>query len=165
MTLFITMNSADRALQLQGAEHYHDTGSFIISAWSPGDGRSFRLFAGDDRTWLLVAVYHRYLRLPQLPAPQQAPAYLTGLPERVCPVECHGQDGKNMENVQNEVKYMIQPELAQPRTGSQEIRRQRRIRPELGRTCWMPTAVPNADAAQQPARPNQTGKLLSLRKS
>ena len=31
MTLFITMNSADRALQLQGAEHYHQTGDFIFS--------------------------------------------------------------------------------------------------------------------------------------
>ena len=31
MTLFLTMNSADRALQLQGAEHYHNTGNFIFS--------------------------------------------------------------------------------------------------------------------------------------
>ena len=29
MTLFLTMNSADRALQLQGNEHYYDTGNFI----------------------------------------------------------------------------------------------------------------------------------------
>src|SRR5436190_1511692 len=31
MTLFLTMNSADRALQLQGNEHYYDTGNFIFS--------------------------------------------------------------------------------------------------------------------------------------
>src|SRR4249920_1582031 len=31
MTLFLTMNSTDRALQLQGSEHYHDTGNFIVS--------------------------------------------------------------------------------------------------------------------------------------
>src|SRR6478736_4405916 len=31
MTLFLTMNATDRALQLQGVEHYHDTGNFIFS--------------------------------------------------------------------------------------------------------------------------------------
>jgi len=31
MTLFISMNTIDRNLQLQGSEHYHDTGNFIIS--------------------------------------------------------------------------------------------------------------------------------------
>src|SRR5688572_16148096 len=31
MSLFLTMNAADRALQLQNAAHYTDTGSFIIS--------------------------------------------------------------------------------------------------------------------------------------
>ncbi|MEJ7675306.1 MAG: hypothetical protein WKF59_22020 [Chitinophagaceae bacterium] len=31
MTLFLTMNSADRALQLQGSEHYADHGNFVLS--------------------------------------------------------------------------------------------------------------------------------------
>jgi hypothetical protein len=31
MTLFLLLNSSDRALQLQGNEHYHDTGSFLFS--------------------------------------------------------------------------------------------------------------------------------------
>jgi len=31
MTLFLLMNSTDRALQLNGAEHYHNTGNFILS--------------------------------------------------------------------------------------------------------------------------------------
>ena len=30
MSLFLTMNSADRALQLKGAAHYADTGNFIL---------------------------------------------------------------------------------------------------------------------------------------
>src|SRR5665213_4383609 len=33
MSLFLTMNSADRALQLQGNPHYVDHGSFILSGW------------------------------------------------------------------------------------------------------------------------------------
>lgn len=31
MSLFLSMNTSDRALQLQEHEHYHNTGSFIIS--------------------------------------------------------------------------------------------------------------------------------------
>ena len=31
MTLFLSMNTADRALQLQGAEHYKITGNFLVS--------------------------------------------------------------------------------------------------------------------------------------
>src|SRR5664279_3714795 len=33
MTLFLTMNSADRALQLQGNEHYLNNGDFILSGF------------------------------------------------------------------------------------------------------------------------------------
>ena len=33
MSLFLTMNAADRALQLQNAAHYTDTGNFIISGF------------------------------------------------------------------------------------------------------------------------------------
>ena len=33
MGLFLTMNAADRALQLQGNPHYTDHGSFIFSGW------------------------------------------------------------------------------------------------------------------------------------
>jgi hypothetical protein len=31
MSLFLLMNAADRALQLNGSVHYHDTGNFILS--------------------------------------------------------------------------------------------------------------------------------------
>ena len=32
MSLFLTMNASDRALQLQGNEHYHNTGGFVFSS-------------------------------------------------------------------------------------------------------------------------------------
>src|SRR6267154_2391833 len=31
MTLFLTMNTTDRALQLIPSEHYHETGNFVVS--------------------------------------------------------------------------------------------------------------------------------------
>src|SRR5687768_3789765 len=33
MLLFLTLNTSDRALQLQNNEHYHDTGSFLVSGF------------------------------------------------------------------------------------------------------------------------------------
>src|SRR6188474_711609 len=33
MLLFLTLNTSDRSLQLQGNEHYHDTGNFLVSGF------------------------------------------------------------------------------------------------------------------------------------
>src|SRR5258708_4913840 len=33
MLLFLTWNSSDRALQLQGSLNYHDTGGFLVSGY------------------------------------------------------------------------------------------------------------------------------------
>jgi hypothetical protein len=48
MTLFLTMNSVDRALQLQGSEHYHETGNFIFS------GLIAPLFSGMSESTLII---------------------------------------------------------------------------------------------------------------
>lgn len=115
MSLFLTMNATDRALQLQGSEHYHVTGSFIFS------GLLAPLFSGISATTLIVMErtcwwihiigilaflnylpYSKHLHIV-LAFPN---AYYARLPLM----------GKmtNMVSVQNEVKYMMQPELAPP---------------------------------------------------
>lgn len=115
MSLFITMNATDRALQLQGSEHYHVTGSFLFS------GLLAPLFSGLSTTTLIVIErscwwihiigilaflnylpYSKHLHIV-LAFPN---AYYARLP----------LIGKmtNMVSVQNEVKYMMQPELAPP---------------------------------------------------
>ncbi len=113
MSLFITMNAADRALQLQGSEHYHATGRFIVS------GGISSLFANisvstliiiERSCWWLHIIgilaflnylpYSKHLHI-MLAFPNAYFARLRPLGEM-----------KNMENVQNEVKYMMQPELA-----------------------------------------------------
>jgi heterodisulfide reductase subunit C len=115
MSLFLTMNAADRALQLQGAEHYHDTGAFIIS------GGLSNIFSGmnagtliiiERSAWWLHIIgilaflnylpYSKHLHI-MLAFPNAYYARLTA-PGKMT----------NMENVQNEVKYMMQPELAPP---------------------------------------------------
>ena len=113
MSLFLTMNATDRALQLQGSEHYHATGNFLFS------GLLAPIFSNVSTSTLIIIEracwwihitgilaflnylpYSKHLHIV-LAFPN---AYYARLPVA----------GKmsNMINVQNEVKYMMQPELA-----------------------------------------------------
>ncbi len=113
MTLFLTMNSADRALQLQGSEHYHETGNFIFSGMIAPLFSNFSSSAliGLERTcwWLHIIGIFAFLNyLPYSKHLHILLAFPNAYYARL------GIVGKmdNMENVQNEVKYMMQPELA-----------------------------------------------------
>lgn len=118
MTLFLTMNATDRALQLQGAEHYHDTGAFVISGGLSNifSGMSTGTLTGIERTawWLHIIGILAFLNyLPYSKHLHIMLAFPNAYYARL------GAPGKmtNMENVQNEVKYMMQPELAPPTNG------------------------------------------------
>jgi len=113
MSLFLKMNAADRALQLQGIEHYHDTGGFIFSGLlaSIFSGFSASSLIVIERTcwWLHIMGILAFLNY--LPYSKHLHiifafpnAYYARLPVL----------GKmtNMPSVQDEVKYMMQPELA-----------------------------------------------------
>lgn len=113
MSLFLTMNATDRTLQLQGNEHYPDTGNFIISGMLAPVFNGFSgstLMAIERSSWWLHIMgilaflnylpYSKHLHI-MLAFPN---AYYTRL-------EVMGKM-TNMENVQNEVQYMMQPELA-----------------------------------------------------
>lgn len=113
MTLFLMMNATDRALQLKGATHYHDTGNFIFSGWIAPLFSHFstaNLEVIEKTSWWLhitgILVFLNYLPYSKhlhimLAFPN---AYYARLPLL----------GKmtNMPSVQDEVKYMMQPELA-----------------------------------------------------
>ena len=113
MTLFLTMNAADRAIQLQGHEHYRETGDFLIS------GLIVPAFSGMPVSqlivierfcwWLHIAGIFAFLNyLPYSKHLHIILAFPNAYYARLAP------KGKmeNMENVQNEVLYMMQPELA-----------------------------------------------------
>ena len=119
MTLFLTMNSTDRALQLIPSEHYHDTGNFIVSGMIAPFFSTFtenNLIIIERSCWWLHIIgilaflnylpYSKHLHI-MLAFPN---AYYTRLDVK----------GKmhNMQNVQNEVKYMMQPELAPTADGN-----------------------------------------------
>lgn len=118
MSLFLTMNATDRALQLQGAAHYHDTGAFIIS------GNLAHIFSGlgtgaliaIERTawWLHIIGILAFLNY--LPYSKHLHIMLAFPNAYYARLDAPGKM-ENMENVQNEVKYMMQPELAPPANG------------------------------------------------
>jgi heterodisulfide reductase subunit C len=113
MTLFLTMNSADRALQLQGAEHYHETGNFIFS------GIIAPIFSGMSESSLIILertcwwlhIIGIFAFLNYLPYSKHLHILLAFPNAYYGKLEPMGEMD-NMQSVQNEVKYMMQPELA-----------------------------------------------------
>ena len=165
MTLFITMNSADRALQLQGAEHYHQTGNFIFS------GMIAPLFSGFSGSTLIILerscwwmhiigilVFLNYLPYSKhlhilLAFPN---AYYARL----------GIVGKidNMESVQNEVKYMMQPELAPPGDAPHQKFGAKDVFDLSWKSLLDAYSCTECGRCSTACPANQTGKLLSPRK-
>jgi heterodisulfide reductase subunit C len=113
MTLFLTMNGADRALQQIPSDHYHDTGNFIFS------GMIAPLFNGFNETtlialerscwWLHIIGILAFLNY--LPYSKHLHIMLAFPNAYYAKLDVQGKMD-NMQNVQNEVKYMMQPELA-----------------------------------------------------
>ena len=112
MILFLTMNSADRALQLRGEKNYHDVGGFLISAGfasSISNVSSPALLVTERICWWLhitgIFAFLNYLPYSKhlhilLAFPN---AYYTRLQPK--------GEMKNMPDVQKEVLYAMQPEL------------------------------------------------------
>ena len=113
MTLFLTMNSADRALQLQGAEHYSDTGNFVISGIIAPmmEGLSTSVLIGIERGAWWLHIIGIFAFLNYLPYSKHLHILLAFPNAYYARLETVGKMD-NMEAVQNEVKYMMQPELA-----------------------------------------------------
>ncbi len=129
MCLFLTMNSADRALQLKGSEHYFVTGNFLVSGFIAPTFSHFSsstLIIIEQTCWWMhitgIFIFLNYLTYSKhlhilLAFPN---AYYASL----------NVEGKmnNMQSVQNEVKYMMQSESAPTQeTTPQKIWRQRCI--------------------------------------
>jgi heterodisulfide reductase subunit C len=113
MTLFLTMNATDRALQLQNTPGFHDTGNFFIS------GIIAPLFAHVSQHSLLIIerscwwlhITGIFIFLNYLPYSKHLHIILAFPNAYFARLEVNGKF-HNMPGVQNEVKYMMQPELA-----------------------------------------------------
>lgn len=113
MSLFLTMNAADSALQLQGHSGYHNTGSFVFSGMLANvfEGVNQSTLVGIERTcwWLHIIGIFAFLNyLPYSKHLHILLAFPNTYYSRLQPM------GKitNMPEIQNEVLYAMQPELA-----------------------------------------------------
>jgi heterodisulfide reductase subunit C len=166
MTLFLTMNAADRALQLQGAEHYAATGDFLVSGslaslfTNMGTGSLVLL----ERTcwWLHIIGILAFLNY--LPYSKHLHILLAFPNAYYAKLDPFGKMD-NMENVANEVKYMMQPELTPPAADGQPMKFGAKDVMDLSwknlLDAYSCTECGRCSAAC-PA--TQTGKLLSPRK-
>src|SRR6185437_11314742 len=113
MGLFLTMNSADRALQLQGSPHYADHGNFILSGLfaSSLQNLSPTSLVGIERTcwWLHITGIFAFLNY--LPYSKHFHILLAFPNTYYKPLTPKGKM-TNMESVEKEVQYMFKPELA-----------------------------------------------------
>ncbi len=113
MSLFLTMNATDRALQLQGSEHYHNTGSFVFSGLLAPifNGFSTTTLMGIERTCWWTHIIGILAFLNYLPYSKHLHIVLAFPNAYYARLPLLGKM-TNMPSVQNEVKYMMQPELA-----------------------------------------------------
>jgi heterodisulfide reductase subunit C len=165
MCLFLTMNATDRALQLQGAAHYHDTGNFLFS------GGLAPMFAGLSETsltaierscwWLHIIGILAFLNY--LPYSKHLHIMFAFPNAYYARLDAAGKM-TNMENVQNEVKYMMQPELAP--TG--EAAPMKFGAKDVADLSWKNLldaySCTECGRCSTACPANQTGKLLSPRK-
>jgi len=113
MTLFLLLNSSDRALQLQGNEHYYDTGSFLFSGIFSSSLTSIPsstlIFIERTAWWLHIVGIFAFLNY--LPYSKHLHIILAFPNAYYARLEPKGEM-KNMPAVQKEVLYAMQPELA-----------------------------------------------------
>ncbi len=113
MSLFLTMNSADRALQLQGNAHYLDHGNFILSGFlaSSMQHLSSSTLVATERTcwWLHITGIFAFLNY--LPYSKHFHILLAFPNAYYKPLQPKGEM-ENMPNVEKEVQYIFKPELA-----------------------------------------------------
>lgn len=113
MSLFLIMNACDYNLQLMQSPHYHQTGSFVISS------HLAPLFSGMNETTLRVLerscwwlhIIGIFIFMNYLPFSKHLHIVLAFPNTYYASLEPKGKLS-NMPAIQNEVLYMMQPELA-----------------------------------------------------
>jgi heterodisulfide reductase subunit C len=166
MSLFLTMNSADRALQLQGNPHYADHGSFILSGLFSGYLVQLApaTLIALERTcwWLHIAGILAFLNY--LPYSKHFHILLAFPNTYYKPLTPKGEMS-NMKNVAQEVEYMFRPELA---PANSEAQTQKFGAKDIFDLSWK--SLLDAYTCTECGRctaacpANITGKLLSPRK-
>ncbi|MEO5649567.1 MAG: (Fe-S)-binding protein [Ginsengibacter sp.] len=166
MSLFLTMNSADRALQLQGNTHYADHGNFILSGFLASEMQylSSSTLIGIERTSWWLHITGIFIFLNYLPYSKHFHILLAFPNTYYKPLKPLGKM-KNMANVAKEVEYMFKPELA---PSNPEAQTQKFGAKDIFDLSWknLLDAYTCTECGRCTAAcpANQTGKLLDPRK-
>jgi ferredoxin len=120
MSLFLIMNTADQVLQSRGAEHYTLTEPFWITSnfTSIFSGMSDSALVGLERGCWWLHIIGVFLFLNYLPYSKHLHIVLAFPNAYYSRLQPQGEVS-NMKEIQNEVLYMMQPELAPPADGTQ----------------------------------------------
>lgn len=120
MSLFLMMNTADQVLQARGVEHYTLTEPFWISSNFTGmfAGLSDGTLVAIERGGWWLHIIGVFLFLNYLPYSKHLHIVLAFPNAYYTRLQPQGEMA-NMKEIQNEVLYMMQPELAPPSDGSQ----------------------------------------------
>ena len=165
MSLFITMNSADRALQLQGSEHYHDTGNFIFSGMIAPlfSGLSETSLIAIERTCWWMHIIGIYAFLNYLPYSKHLHIMLAFPNAYYARLEVTGKM-ENMKSIQNEVLYAMQPELAPTVEQAPQKFGAKDVFDLSWKSLLDAYSCTECGRCSAACPANQTGKLLSPRK-
>ena len=165
MSLFLIMNAADRTLQLQGAPHYHDTGSFVFSGMlTPlfnGFSTSSLILIERSCWWLHIIGILAFLNY--LPYSKHLHILLAFPNAYYARLDVQGKM-ENMVNVQNEVKYMMQPELAPAGDAPVQKFGAKDVMDLSWKNLLDAYSCTECGRCSAACPANQTGKLLSPRK-
>ena len=165
MSLFLFMNSTDRALQLQGAEHYHDTGNFIFSGIiAPSlTGLSQATLIAIERSCWWMHIIGIFAFLNYLPYSKHLHILLAFPNAYYARLDIVGEM-HNMPSVQNEVKYMMQPELAPTEQSAPMKFGAKDVFDLSWKNLLDAYSCTECGRCSAACPANQTGKLLSPRK-
>lgn len=165
MTFFLTLNSSDRALQLQNHPHYTDTGNFLISGLvsSSLTSTSTSALIGLERGawWLHIAGIYAFLNY--LPYSKHLHIILAFPNAYYARLQSPGEM-KNMPAVQKEVLYAMQPELAPADAAAPANFGARDVFDLSWRNLLDAYSCTECGRCTAACPANQTGKLLSPRK-
>ncbi len=165
MCLFITMNATDLALQGKDNPHYHQTGNFIFS------GMLAPLFSSIsesgliaiERTCWWIHILGILAFLNYLPYSKHLHIMLAFPNAYFARLNVPGKIN-NMQNVQNEVKYMMQPELAPTGDAAPQKFGAKDVFDLSWRNLLDAYSCTECGRCSAACPANQTGKLLSPRK-
>jgi len=167
MTLFLTMNASDKALQLKGAEHYIQTGNFFISGFITPLFENFStgtLIAIERTSWWLhiagIFVFLNYL--PYSKHLHVVTAFPNTYYTRLDPQA----KMQNMPEIQREVLYAMQPETIPTDAPAEEQKRfgAKDVTDLSWKNLLDAYTCTECGRCTQACPANQTGKLLSPRK-